>query len=142
MQLPLYLFDPSRSAPDARGEDRRQTAPASLFPWAAVLEVRVFAGLPLVRPAARKRNLLAEQASARSGGLLLAGQVLSRWSLVAAVVVHVLAVHSAFRIRARPEGNGVELAGNPGNEAGVHGRGGPLRTVDALPACPFGRRGR
>src|SRR4051812_38191302 len=145
MQLPLYLFDPSRSAPGGCGEDVRQTTRDLLFPLAPGFEIRVLAGLPLVGTAAGKRDLLAERTAAGRARLLLSRQVGTIGTLPGAGVVRLRTAQPALRIRARTEGNGVELAGNPGNKTGVNGRGGPLRAAAGLRAghvSTISRRGR
>src|SRR6478752_8529508 len=124
MQLPLYLFDPSRSAPGGCGEDGRRSARDLLFTLAPAAEKRVLAGLPLVGTAAGKRNLFAEQSSTGRAGLVLTRQVGAFGTLPRAGVVRFRAAGPTLGVRARTEGDGVELAGNPGNEAGVHGGGG------------------
>src|SRR6476661_9670119 len=112
MQLPLYLFDPSRSAPDGRGEDGRHRPRNLLFALAPGTEKWVLTGLALVGPAARKRNLLAEQAAAGGARLVLARQIGAVGSLPCPVVVRVRAAARALGVRAGAERDGVELAGN------------------------------
>ena len=67
----------------------------------------VLAGLPLEGPAARQRDLIAQQPAPRGAGLVLAGEVIAFG--VAAAVGLLSGARRPLRDRAGPEGDGVKF---------------------------------